>query len=439
MIRFHDALIAACDFASDHLSQYDAITVIRDPIGRVSLAINCPEGEIPDREALSRELHERLGRYSPGEDQAVQSRDDLLFPDEVFQTKDIIRLQNKPVSINLVDRLISNQDWLRRTITVAPSIATAVAYSIKGGVGRSTAFAAWAHHLVRLGKKVLVVDLDLEAPGIQSLLLADDESAQPEFGMIDWLTESRVGQADAALFRDMTAAAALKPGTPGRIDVIPASGRQSRDYVAKLGRAYLPAIDENGEERGFAEAVHALLAMAALQAEPYDLVLLDARAGMHDIGAACITRLGAQAFLFARDDAQTWKAYGQLFDHLKSSPNIEWGMLDDDLRWRLTMVGAQAKTDEGALAQLRARSYDVWGRLYDQEDSPQPDSPAPDDKSMPHWPVPIYKLSELEGSSFSMPGSMPDDAVLERGFRDFFDVADARMAFQTDTGDDEEA
>ena len=38
-------------------------------------------------------------------------------------------------------------------------------YSHKGGVGRSLVLANVAYELARLGRKVLVMDLDLEAPG----------------------------------------------------------------------------------------------------------------------------------------------------------------------------------------------------------------------------------------------------------------------------------
>ncbi len=40
-------------------------------------------------------------------------------------------------------------------------------YSYKGGVGRSMALANVAALLARWGKKVLIVDWDLEAPGIE--------------------------------------------------------------------------------------------------------------------------------------------------------------------------------------------------------------------------------------------------------------------------------
>ena len=38
-------------------------------------------------------------------------------------------------------------------------------YSHKGGVGRSLVLANVAYELARLGRKILVLDLDLEAPG----------------------------------------------------------------------------------------------------------------------------------------------------------------------------------------------------------------------------------------------------------------------------------
>ncbi|MBK9647584.1 MAG: P-loop NTPase [Deltaproteobacteria bacterium] len=42
-------------------------------------------------------------------------------------------------------------------------------YSFKGGVGRSTLVGIMAWQLARLGKRVVCVDLDVEAPGLGSL------------------------------------------------------------------------------------------------------------------------------------------------------------------------------------------------------------------------------------------------------------------------------
>lgn len=58
-------------------------------------------------------------------------------------------------------------------------------YSYKGGVGRSTALAIVARLLAKEGLKVAVLDLDLEAPGLNSLLLTKPKPSP--FGVVDYL------------------------------------------------------------------------------------------------------------------------------------------------------------------------------------------------------------------------------------------------------------
>jgi hypothetical protein len=432
MVRFHDALDIARHFAKEHLAEFDTVYLIRDLVGRVSVAVDVPGEHLKKRAALSESLHQRLGAFGPGPGEAVQSRDDLLLPEEIFASRESIRLEDEPVAIYLVDRLMNNQDWLRRPLVDQAPLPTAVAFSLKGGVGRSTTFAAWTHYLAGLGYKVLAVDIDLEAPGLQSLLLRQApedprRDRRPDYGVVDWLVEGRVGQADPGLFEEMLGSVDLPPGTPGEIQVIPAFGKETRDYVAKLGRAYLPVMGADGAERGFAEAVLELLNSGKSRAEPFDVALLDARAGMHDIGAAAVTRLGAHAFLFARDDPQTWTAYDHLFKHLRWSPAVEYGMPDRDLRWRLTTVGAMAGGMERHFESLRGHSYATWQSLYDEERQPSPGTPEETDQYMPHWPLPVYSVEELRGASFHDPDLAPARHVMERAFEGFFDAATRQL------------
>ena len=64
-------------------------------------------------------------------------------------------------------------------------------YSFKGGVGRSTALAATALHLAAAGDRVAVLDADLDAPGVGSLLSGHDNSTA-QWGIADYLLERRV-------------------------------------------------------------------------------------------------------------------------------------------------------------------------------------------------------------------------------------------------------
>src|SRR5712691_10637842 len=66
-------------------------------------------------------------------------------------------------------------------------------YSYKGGVGRSMALANVAALLAKWGKKVLVVDWDLEAPGIERFF----EPKTPELGPQRQKTPGMVDLIDA--------------------------------------------------------------------------------------------------------------------------------------------------------------------------------------------------------------------------------------------------
>src|SRR6476659_2318453 len=70
-------------------------------------------------------------------------------------------------------------------------------YSYKGGTGRSMALANVAWILASAGKRVLIIDWDLEAPGLHRYFhpfLADKELSETE-GLIDFFVEFAVAAA----------------------------------------------------------------------------------------------------------------------------------------------------------------------------------------------------------------------------------------------------
>ena len=54
-------------------------------------------------------------------------------------------------------------------------------YSYKGGVGRTLALANIAKRLSEFGKKVCLIDFDLEAPGLHHPLSPDSTAIAPEW------------------------------------------------------------------------------------------------------------------------------------------------------------------------------------------------------------------------------------------------------------------
>ncbi len=435
MVRFDDALDVAIKAIRAQLGdRIGSITLVRDVAGQITAVLD--DGAIANDEwgQLANTLNERLGPFSPGPQRVLLRKSDLIDEQDVLNSPDRVPVPETGDTW-LVDRLLTNQDWLRKPQLVRSPLPLAVAFSLKGGVGRSTALAALAWHLARQGKKVLAIDLDLEAPGLGSLLL--DEL--PDYGLVDWLVEALVGQADSAFLQDCVARSAVAKDSAGIVQVMPAFGRRTRDYVAKVGRVFLPGLLQDGTEQGLAERLAMLVRLFGEQDEPPDVVLLDARAGLQDIGAAAVTQLGAEVFLFARDEPQGWDAYRLLLEHLAKSRGVVYGMPDEDLRWRLKMVAAQLDKTEGALASSVEASYGAWLALYDDESRTSDDGApaqtfARDDPSAPHCPLPVYFDGGLRGVALVDSAERPPWPVVEAAFGAFLAAATARLLPEGDGG-----
>jgi len=261
-------------------------------------------------------------------------------------------------NIWLIDRLATEGNWAR-IATESKGPPRIVFFSIKGGVGRSTALAATAWHLAQAGKRVLVLDLDLESPGLSSSLLPPDR--QPMYGTTDWLVEDLVDNADA-VFESLIASSNLT--RDGDIYVVPAHGADPGEYVAKLGRVWMPKIQPDGTRESWYCRLQRLLHALEEHIRP-DVVLIDSRAGIDEVASACVTDLGANlVLLFALEGNQTWCGYRILFEYWRRAGVAEL------VRERLQLVAAMTPDTEARLNYLdtlRENGYDLFAAsLYDE-------------------------------------------------------------------------
>src|SRR5712671_988821 len=105
-------------------------------------------------------------------------------------------------------------------------------YSFKGGVGRTMALVNVAAELVRRGKKVLVVDFDLEAPGLETYKHLRPTKPCP--GIVEYVTDFRqTGRVPNLLDHVYQAKPIGKKD--GQLWVMPA-GRRDRAYQTALAR-----------------------------------------------------------------------------------------------------------------------------------------------------------------------------------------------------------
>ncbi|MEE8525689.1 MAG: AAA family ATPase [Thermoanaerobaculia bacterium] len=402
MIRFDEAWDRANDFVRRHRELCRPETVlVRDLYGKIRLALD--DREMPDRETrapdaprrekLAAELHAKLGAWSPGAGSILLLASRLFVPAEIFGTADALRANPEKLEehdYKILDRSIIGADWLRQPFAPPPPERRRLTlFGIKGGVGRSTAAVVLAWRLAQRGHRTLVVDLDLESPGVGTTLLPADRA--PDFGLVDWLVEDAVGQADAALLEAMVAPSPLGDGG-SELWVVPAGGRSRDDYsyLPKLARAYaeLGAGDEE-RVRPFGERLHDLICRLEEELRP-EVVLLDSRAGLHDIAALSVTRMRATSLLFAVDSPQTWHAYRALFEVWRAHFDRAQGFRDN-----LKMVAAQIPETEtrSYLESFRQQAYDLFlENLY--EETPPGEMEefnfAPNDADAPHVPLRIH-------------------------------------------------
>jgi hypothetical protein len=209
----------------------------------------------------------------------------------------------------------------------------------------------------------------------------------PECGIVDWFVEDAVGNADDSLLRSMVADSPLASDCSGSIVVAPCNGGTGGDYLAKLSRVYLD-LPPKRSPRTFAERLSALVNNLETLHRP-DVVLLDSRAGLHDIAAVATTRLGAMTFLFALGTRQTWDGYRILLNGWARRPDIA-----KDVRERIRVVASQIPETARAayLDQFRQDSYDMFADiLYEEAGPTQVDAfnYDIDAKDAPHDPLRI--------------------------------------------------
>ncbi len=360
---------------------------LRDVVGKLTLIALDPAYSQEQRLSLAQQATQYLGHYVDGDGFAVATPAEL-FDDRLLSAAHALTVTVKGEifsgPLRLLDRRMIGADWLRQPAAAITEPQRFVFASIKGGVGRTTALCVLAAELAAKGQRVLTLDMDLEAPGLGNMLLSED--TLPEFGLLDYLVEQGLGELDDQFYADMISSSWLGGGR-GKVDVLPAIGRRSlqnpANVLAKIARAYLAygQPDEDAgenEQASFADHIHTLLARVA---DPlrYDVILIDARAGLHETSAAAIIGMGAEVLLFGIDQAQTFAGYDLLLAHLATLPTT----LDNEWRERLHFIHAKAPANEP----MREKFSDHMRQLVGAHLWPQ--QPMAEDKQ---------KLADLQDS-----------------------------------------
>lgn len=418
-VLFNDALeYALGEVRSQGKPLAEEVTLVRDFRGRIRVVLPSKPACAEQLTAFESSLSLKLGAYGFGSGRAVLFADELGESDSLLNERRLLSAEGG-LSVYLLDRQIVGQDWMRNAMPRKTSNPRVTFYGIKGGVGRSTALVNWAWHLAEQGKMVLVFDLDLESPGVSSSLLPP--SHLPDYGVVDWFVEDGVGQAEV-IDTEMLGISPLAQGLSGEIKVVPAYGRKTGGYLPKLARCY--SEFSGNASISWAERLQKLVERQEEMLNP-DVVILDSRAGLHDIAAVLATRMDADTLLFAIDSAQTWMGYSLLFQHWHDHPQVK------SFRERLQIIASmvpETRRDD-YLQSFKEYAWDLFREhLYDETGPHTVDAFSfdLDDDAAPHGPVPIFWHRALQ--EFNPAAGGIDTKTAREALGAFFELADRLLA-----------
>ena len=156
-------------------------------------------------------------------------------------------------------------------------------YSFKGGVGRTMALMNAAVELAKTGRRVLVVDFDLEAPGLDTFDILHSKNQVP--GLVDFVSEYIAsGQApEVAHFISKSPSIGDKGGALWTMS----SGAHNKSYATNFSQIDWGSLYEQHDGYLLFED----LKEQWKQVLKPDYVLIDSRTGHTDTGGICTRQL----------------------------------------------------------------------------------------------------------------------------------------------------
>lgn len=306
----------------DKYSQISEVTIIRDVLGKLSFVLDMQQLiNTADKEAIQTELEKKLGKYYQGHFYIKQdSNSDLInrMIDSIehdrwkYDCEGLVKwylLERAIAKKAWVEcREIENSVWLYEDAVAGKKPRVVTFYSFKGGMGRTTAAAATALALASRGYKILMIDADIEAPGLATFFFEEETIEQ---GIIDYFLEAENTKDNEEIDMSSMILQVTDPmlmnglSENGQIFVIPA-GKVDSDYLQKLAR-----IDFQDTKPGQMKKVIIRLLEEAIaniaRVCSIDYIFFDSRAGFHDMGGIVTTQIPHGVVLLCKDSKQSWQ------------------------------------------------------------------------------------------------------------------------------------
>jgi len=266
-------------------------------------------------------------------------------------------------------------------------------YSYKGGVGRTMAMANVAALLARRGRKVLMLDFDLEAPGLDSF--EEFKPAHGKPGVVEFVQKYQKTKTfpplddyifecplEEAISVNWWRRAGRDTGEVigelrGRVWLMPA-GKKDQRYNHDLAQIHWAGLYENNESGRFVEAWKKNIE------EKYapDYVLVDSRTGLTDVGGICTGHLADLVILLSGLNRQNVDGIKKVYETLRGLPPehapdllpvltpVPTGIFKERKKGEISMAGSGKLTDIASqLGETKTPltiPYEPYAALYER-------------------------------------------------------------------------
>ncbi|MGO8903139.1 MAG: KGGVGR-motif variant AAA ATPase [Isosphaeraceae bacterium] len=169
-------------------------------------------------------------------------------------------------------------------------------FSYKGGVGRTLAAANFAVYLAKLGLKVVIMDFDLDAPGVDSKF-PGYSLPSGQLGLIDYILRFQRDGCDPGPIKGMVCTIPISsPRQEFSLGLIPAGDYLGADYSAKLNELNWSAIFS--ADRAGVAFFQVFLDRIGNELSP-DVLVIDSRTGFSEIGGLCTQQLADETVILS--------------------------------------------------------------------------------------------------------------------------------------------
>lgn len=237
-------------------------------------------------EAMESHLKEEYGNYI----------EDIYRTAKITETNYLFKqIEEIAISGEITHRNSSYKSWMRNTIDLNYKGSQIIAgYSFKGGMGRSSTIAYLSEFLYQLGKKIVILDCDFEAPGISAMFFKKN-IRETKNGIIDYLIDINLKEIEEDFGDYFLQSEVSKNG--GNLYVFPSGiDFQSHEYLNKISK-----IDFNSDL--YNENFIKLLKKIDSTIKP-DVIFIDLRAGINESNGFILNKISNKNILFFNSEEQ---------------------------------------------------------------------------------------------------------------------------------------